>query len=187
MNKKIKRIILTYPNQRWHKYDLTTTWNLSPYSLCLLAAMIQDKYGVKIIDAQFYNMTIEQYKNEIINYNPDCVGISLLTSEYCSILDTAASVVKSINSNILTIAGGVHVTTQYCNVMKNKNIDFAIRGEGEYVFRDFLDYINGEKERPKKGLVYREENDEIVTSFINLDIFGYNINTIGIDTVSFRF
>src|SRR3989304_4109263 len=115
MNTKttINRIMLVYPNQRWHKYDLTTTWNLSPYILCLLAAMLQDKYEIRIVDAQFYNMTEEQFEKEILDFQPDCVGISVLSSEYASILDTAAAIVKRINKDIVAIAGGVHVTTQY--------------------------------------------------------------------------
>jgi len=62
--RKIKRVMLMYPNQRWYKYDLTTTWNLSPYSLCMLATMIQDKFEIKLVDTQFYNMSKEQFKKE---------------------------------------------------------------------------------------------------------------------------
>ncbi len=56
---KIKRVMLMYPNQRWYKYDLTTTWNLSPYILCMLGTMIQDKYDIKIVDANKRRKTAE--------------------------------------------------------------------------------------------------------------------------------
>ena len=162
--KKIKRVMLVYPNQRWYKYDLTTTWNLSPYSLCLLATMIQDKYEVKIVDAQFYDMSEEQFKKEVEEFQPDCVGISILTSEYASILDTAASIIKEIDKEIITIAGGVHVTTQYYRVMENRDIDYAVRGEGEYVLREFLDYLNGDGELPTKGIIFRQGNGQLKVS-----------------------
>lgn len=153
--KEIKRVMLMYPNQLWYKYDLTTTWNLSPYILCMLGTMLQDKYDVKIVDAQFYNMSEEDFRKEVEAYRPDVVGISVLTSEYASILDTAARIVKSVDENIITIAGGVHVTTQYLKVMENKDIDYAVRGEGERVLPQFLGYLNGENEFPSKGMVYR--------------------------------
>lgn len=159
--RKIKRLILTYPNQRWYKYDLTTTWNLSPYILCLLTAMLQDKYEIKIVDAQFYNMSEEQFKKEVQDFQPDCVGISVLSSEYAPILDTAAAIVKGVDKDIVTIAGGVHVTTQYYRVLENKDIDYAVRGEGEHVLRDFLAYLNGEGAFPEKGIVFRNENGEV--------------------------
>lgn len=153
---KIKRVMLVYPNQRWLKYDLTTTWNLSPYALCLLAAMLQDKYEVKIIDAQFKNLTQEQFKAEIVSFRPDCVGVSILTSEYASILDAAVAIVKEVDRQIVTIAGGVHVTTQYGLVMENRNIDYAVRGEAERVLRDFLDHLNGDGPMPERGMLLRQ-------------------------------
>ncbi len=159
--KKIKKVMLVYPNQRWLKHDLTTTWNLSPYALCLLAAMLEDKYEVKIIDAQFQNLTQEQLKEEIIKYQPDCVGVSVLTSEYAPILDITVKIIKAVNRNIITIAGGVHVTTQYYRVMENRDVDYAVRGEGEYVLNNFLDYLNGERAMPEKGIVYREKDGTI--------------------------
>ena len=44
--------------------------------LCLLGAMLQDKYEIKIVDAQFYNMSEEQFKKGVERFQPDCVGIS---------------------------------------------------------------------------------------------------------------
>jgi anaerobic magnesium-protoporphyrin IX monomethyl ester cyclase len=159
--KKIRRVVLLHPNQRWHKFDLTTTWNLSPYSLCMLATMLQDNYEVIIVDAQFYNLTEAEFEQKIREVNPDCVGISLLTSEYAAILDKAAQIVKRISPEIVTIAGGVHVTTQYFRVMANPDIDFCVRGEGEHVLPQFLDYLNGRGSFPTKGLVYRNGNEVV--------------------------
>ena len=153
--KKIKRVMLAYPNQRWQKFDLTTTWNLSPYALCLLAAMLRDKYEVKIIDAQFYNLPLEKFREAVSEFRPDCVGLSLLTSEYAAALDMGAQAVKQVSRDITVIAGGVHVTTQYGRVMRNQSIDYCVRGEGERVLRQLLDYLNAEGPLPGRGLVYR--------------------------------
>jgi anaerobic magnesium-protoporphyrin IX monomethyl ester cyclase len=159
--KKIKRVMLMYPNQLWYKYDLTTTWNLTPFVLCILGTMLQDKYQVKIVDAQFYNLSEDDFRREVEAFQPDVVGISLLTSEYASILDTAAAIIKGVNKDIVTIAGGVHVATQYLRVMENKDVDLAVRGEGEYVLRQLLDHINGDGAMPQKGVVYRQEDGKI--------------------------
>lgn len=106
-------MILTYPNQRGCKEDIVTTWNFPPYTLCLLATMLQDEYEVKILDAHFYEMTKEQYQEEICNFKPDVAGVSILATEYAPIMDAAATYIKEVDSEIITIAGGVHVTTQY--------------------------------------------------------------------------
>ena len=104
-----RRLLLTYPNQRWQKDDANTVWDMNPTTLCLLAAMVSDLVDVKIVDAQFYGMTQEAFIKEIEDYRPDFVGISVMSSEYRDILDIAAEIVKSVDKNIVVIAGGVHV------------------------------------------------------------------------------
>ena len=156
-----KKLMLIYPNQRWQKDDINTVWDLNPSTLCLLSTMVKDIVDVKIVDAQFHNMTQEAFRKVIENYNPDYVSVSVMTSEYCDILDIAAGIVKSINKNIIVIAGGVHVTTNYDYVMKNKNIDYAVRGEGEYVLKNLIEFLNGGTDFPSEGLIFRN-GDEII-------------------------
>ncbi len=157
-----KRMVFAYPNQRWNTFDPNTNWDLYPSTLCLLAAMVRDLVEIKIIDAQFYNLSQEDFKREIENFNPDYVSFSILTSEYSSRLDIASKLVKEVNSNIIVIAGGVHVTTNYEHVVKNPDIDYCVRGEGEYVLKDLIKYLNGDGPIPGIGLVYRDGKDIII-------------------------
>ncbi|MBU1196521.1 MAG: B12-binding domain-containing radical SAM protein [Proteobacteria bacterium] len=157
----MKKLVLAYPNQRWKKTDANTNWDLSPSMLCLLAAMVKDIVEVQIIDAHFYNLSIEEFKKQLIEGDPDYVGISVLTTEYAEILDTAAAAIKETNPDIIIIAGGVHVTMEYKRVMENTDIDFAVRGEGEYVLRDLLQYLVYNKTFPENGLVYRKNGNII--------------------------
>ena len=140
--RSIKKVLLVYPNQRWLKKDMTTTWNPTPYSICQLASMIRDKVEVKLLDAHFDDNSRQEFKEYINEFKPDLVGISQLSTEYKAILDMAADDIKEVNKNIITIAGGVHVTVEYDDVMKNPNIDFACHGEGEYVLKNFIESIN---------------------------------------------
>ena len=100
--KEIKRVVLTYPNQKWKKHDFNTTRILPPYAICILATMIKEDYEVKIVDANLYNMSKEQFQEKIREFTPQVVGISVLTSEYGSTLDDAASYVKEIDQEIIT-------------------------------------------------------------------------------------
>ena len=76
-----KKLMLTYPNMRWLKEDMTTTWNLNPSTLCLLGAMVKVYVEVRIVDAQFNGMAKEDFARAVREYGPDYVGISLLSSE----------------------------------------------------------------------------------------------------------
>jgi len=155
--KKKKKLVLAYPNLKWKKFDFHTKWDLNPSVLCLLGKMVEDQVDVKIVDALFYDLTMEEFIAEIADYGADYVGLSLLTSEYQEILHTAAKEIKAIDPNIQVIAGGVHVTIEYKNVIEDTNIDYAVRGEGEYVLPALLRYLEGDGELPKEGLIYRDD------------------------------
>lgn len=157
-----KKLCLIYSNLRWLKNDSITTWNLNPTTLCLLGAMVKDIVDVKIIDAQFYNLSKEQFIKEIEDFKPDYVGLSQLSSEYETLLKTTADMIKSINPNIITIAGGVHVTVQPQMVLEYDSIDYAVIGEGEYVLRELLLHLENGEELPKVGLGYKDENKNFV-------------------------
>lgn len=157
----MKKLILTYPNQRWKKVDANTNWDLSPSMLCLLAAMVKNIVEVQIIDAHFYDLSIEEFKKQLAESKPDYIGLSILTTEYAEILDIAAAAVKDVDPAIIIIAGGVHVTMEYKRVMENTDIDYAIRGEGEYVLKELLLSLIHGKPFPENGLVYRKDGEII--------------------------
>ncbi|MFH1798608.1 MAG: radical SAM protein [Candidatus Omnitrophota bacterium] len=197
--KRIKRVMLIYPNQRWQKTDLSTTWNLNPYTICLLATMIKDDVDVKIVDAQFYDMSQDRFRKEIEEYNPDLIGISMLSSEYHLIGEIAVDIAKEVNPNIIVVMGGVHVTSMYERVIENPKIDYAVRGEGEYVFRDLIRYLNKEGSFPTEGIVYKDKNGNIKTlpaaliedldalpfpdyDFIDFQMYSTTVPRYGIDS-----
>ncbi|MBU1659467.1 B12-binding domain-containing radical SAM protein [bacterium] len=157
----MKKLVLTYPNQRWQKEDMNTVWDLNPVTLCLLAAMVKDIVEVHIIDAQFYDMSREEFKNRLKEINPDYIGISILSSEYQDTLDTAIELAKEVNSAMITIAGGVHITTKHAFAFRNQDLDYGVNGEGEFVLKELLLYLQGKGEFPKKGLIYRDANAQV--------------------------
>ena len=157
------KIILMYPNFKWASWMERTVWSLHPYSLGILAAMVEDKYNVKIIDGTMDDLSREQFAEIIQKEKPDVLGISVLTNEYGKSGFVAAEIAKKINPNIKTVFGGVHATTIPDSIITNSNIDFVVVGEGEYVFRDLCDYFAGKGELPKKGILYKK-NGEIINT-----------------------
>lgn len=158
----MRKLLLVYPNQKWQKTDFATRWILNPATLCQLAAMVKDDVEIKIADANFYQVSEEEFADIVREFAPDYVGISILTSEYGKTLDIAAQIVKNVNRNIVVIAGGVHAIIEYEEIIKNPDIDFVVRGEGEYVLQDLIRYLNGDKELPVEGLVYRHDEKVVI-------------------------
>jgi len=162
----MKKLILMYPNQAWQKYDFATSWILNPATLCQLAAMVKNEVKVKVVDATFYNLSEDDFANIVKSFKPDYVGISVLTSEYGKILDITARILKSIDKNIVVIAGGVHAIIEFENIIKNPDIDFVVRGEGEYVLKDLINFLNGKGHLPYEGLVYRDKGKVVIQNSV---------------------
>ncbi|NLH43480.1 MAG: B12-binding domain-containing radical SAM protein [Planctomycetes bacterium] len=156
-----KKLVLVYPNQRWLKDDIVTTWRLDPRTLAVIAAVVRDVVDVEILDANVDNLSPERFREAIAVRQPDYVGVSLLTTEYAPILYQAADIVKDVDPSIVVIAGGVHVTLHYDEVLGHSTIDYCCRGEGEHVLRELLLHLQGKGPLPTSGLVYRE-GDRIV-------------------------
>jgi len=161
MNTK-KTIVLAYPNQKWVKEDFQTNWNLNPSLLCLLGAMVEDDVHVEIIDAQFYDMSLEEFVDKVEAAHPTYIGISILSTEYKDTLHTAVAALRERLPEPVIIAGGVHVTIEYDDVMSDPGIDYAVIGNGEYVLRDLLRFLEGQGDRPTIGLVYRDGDKLVV-------------------------
>lgn len=154
-------VVLVVPNYRWADDDDHTYWIYVPYGICLLASMVEDICNVTIIDSYVDNMTEKELSNKIKESDPDIVGFTCLMDQYGSTGHKVAELVKNIDSNIITIYGGVYATINPFIVVKDSNVDFVAVGEGEFLLRDFILHFSGNGELPSKGLVYKKDNKVI--------------------------
>lgn len=102
----------------------------------------KDKHEIKIIDCSLRRLDADSpvLRQEIIDFNPDVAGVSCWATTYHEAVKIF-KVVKSINSDIITVIGGVHATTYPDRTMEHPEIDFLFRGESELLFPLFLDKI----------------------------------------------
>ncbi len=93
---------------------------------------------------------------------PAAVGIGYLTPIRLSV-EMVASLVKEIDKDIKVIVGSSHPTFCPEEVMQNKNIDFAVRGEGEIPLLSLTREIK--KDKPKwetvPGIHYRDCDGQV--------------------------
>jgi len=137
------KVLLIIPNLNWIDQDANALWDVFPWNLCMLAAMIEEFCDIQILDAYQKKLSIEELQFEIEKCDPDVVGITVLMDQYGKAGHIVAEIVKAINTNIVTIMGGVYATVNSDFVVKDINIDYVVIGEGEYVFRDLLNYLRG--------------------------------------------
>ncbi len=150
------KIVLAYPNFRWEAYESRTRWDVHPYNICLLAAVLEKDYDVEILDANMDDLSEEKFKEKLFELKPNVLGISIKTGEYASSGFLAAKIAKEIDPSIKTIIGGVYATTESNSVILNEYIDYCVIGEGEYILMELCDFLSGKGDFPKKGLAYKD-------------------------------
>ncbi|MCD6514367.1 MAG: cobalamin-dependent protein [Candidatus Odinarchaeota archaeon] len=136
-----------------------------PLGLGYLASVARKKgHDVKIVDSIGENLTFDDFKRKISQYDPDIIGITATTS---MIPDAyrVAKIAKENNPNIVVIIGGPHVTflPEY-TLRECPYIDIVVRGEGEITFSEILDSIEkGKRYKKILGITYKS-NSGIIKS-----------------------
>jgi radical SAM superfamily enzyme YgiQ (UPF0313 family) len=119
-----------------------------PLSLVQLAGMVPD-HEVEILDLNVNpHMTVSDIEQKIAKF--DIVGITCMSN----MLRVALNLCKLAKRNdVKTVLGGFHPTLQP-DVMKYPEIDYIVRGEGEYALKELLD---GVPPTEILGLGYRDD------------------------------
>ena len=147
------KILLFYPPITIHFDDTTQPALTEPLGISYIASYIESKgYNVSIIDALaegFENRIITknsirfglsetQIIEKIKYYNPDIVGISIMFTSFSQDAHDLAKLIKKINNKIIVVLGGAHASVAPKNILKDKNIDIVVIGEGEETFLEII-------------------------------------------------
>ena len=155
--KEKQKLLFIMPNFHWIDEDVNALWDLVPWNLCQIAAMVEDIASeIKIIDAYKENLSKEELKKIIIEYKPNIVGLTVLMDQYGEAAHMAAEIVKSVSEKIITVMGGVYATSNPKRVVKDKNFDYVVMGEGEYVFKQIVGYYSGACDLPERGICFKK-------------------------------
>ena len=135
-----------------------------PLGLAYLASLLEDKHNVKIIDGPADNLSENQLKELIKSEKPDLIGISSIIELHKQFMKTI-DLCREYNKNIKIIVGGPYSSSLRKKVMSmNKNIDFVVKGEGEYTLLELVNAIDNHEDFDNvKGIIFRKENQIIET------------------------
>ncbi|MGO8805244.1 MAG: B12-binding domain-containing radical SAM protein [Candidatus Bathyarchaeia archaeon] len=186
------KVLLVNPPQTFYPGSETPAGNLPLGLMYIAATLIKTGYQTEILDAFMADglvqkngetlnvgMTFEQIKQEIASREPDIVGIAGPFT--CQIENSikVSDLAKQVNSEILTVVGGPHVTTVPKGFLEEaKSVDIAVAGEGEYIMPEIAAFFEGKKALNEiRGIAFRQDGEVKVNSsrdFIkNLDELPY--------------
>jgi len=110
----------------------------APLNLAYLAAYLR-KYKkprpeIKILDAEGLRMSMKEVDQEIENFQPNLIGMTMPTPAYECVKEIAKRAKKML-TNVFIVAGGPHPSAFPETLIKEiPEIDFSILGEGEVPF-----------------------------------------------------
>ena len=150
------RLLLIQPNYRLvYSYagSDTATPIYPPLGLAYIASVVREAgHDVKILESNAYNLTHEQIKKEIFNYNPDFIALSASSS----LMNEVDKLVNLCPKNVKIILGGIHASSVPDDVLTNHpKIDLVVRREGEETIVEILENKPYEQ---IDGLSYRDQN-----------------------------
>lgn len=123
-----------------------------PFSISYIAAVLEKHdHSVEIYDMDVLGHRIEDFANTFPEMKFDVVGISSHTVSYKNAL-RLAGIIKKMNSKVLIVLGGYHVTFMADQVFSDsEDVDIVVLGEGEETFLEIY-------ERYSKSDVYWMQN-----------------------------
>lgn len=151
-------------------YDVVERGQLMmPIGLGYLGAVLKDR-GVEVRVKDYLAQKFEEkdFLKELDSFRPDLIGISSLTSTYKQAMRIVYLIKKAAATPI--VMGGIHVSFLPEEALKNSNVDFVIRGEGEETISELIEWMDGRVPLSSiSGLSYRD-NGKIVHNSDREDI-----------------
>lgn len=149
-----------------------------PLGILMLAGYLEENsnHQVEVLDAQPSEFTYEQLREIIAEKSPDVVGLTAMTFTLIDVF-LACKLVREVLPEAKIILGGPHVHLFPNETIERPEVDFLIQGEGEIIFKEFLDrFDQPEQWRNIPGLVFVDDdgvvNNGIAPSSDDLDSLG---------------
>ena len=132
------RVTLVYPSDGLvYKYNRARTKRMPVGLGYIAAASLTAGHKVKIIDASLHDLTIDETVKQILDNNPDIVGMGCTTPLYHQAVQIIHEVKKSA-PNIVVVMGGPHVSALPEATLKTSEADFVCIGEAMGLFQQAL-------------------------------------------------
>jgi len=151
-----------------------------PLSLAYIAATLEEKYPVSIVDAPalgwknlrqsdgYYHLGLkyEGIIKHVKRFAPDVIGITVHFSANLQSALEVASTIKNVDKDIITVLGGPHPSVRPTECLQNPNVDFVVIGEGEHTMLELVQTLEQEKNELKnvRGIGFKKDGKIILTS-----------------------
>lgn len=116
-----------------------------PLGLLYIAAGVDQRHNLEVLDAIIANFTIDQTIEYICEKKPDLLGISVVTHRLYPMYAITRRI-KKILPEIKIAAGGPHVNIYPVETLNLGTVDYVLRGDAERTFPLLVEAIDSKRE-----------------------------------------
>lgn len=121
-------------------------------------------HQVKILDLRISNSPDEELSSVMKSFNPQVVGIGVMTIE-CKYGFIDAAKVKELNPGVTIIFGGPHCSHEPRFILNDPNVDLMVSGEGDLTITELIDALEqGRDIENIAGIAYKKNGSYIRTA-----------------------
>lgn len=171
------RVVLIKPHDTYgDAYQAAFGVRMPPLGLATLAAVLRENgHKVRIIDTNVSKLTDDELIDEIARFRSQLVGFTTIAS---TLYPHAARLARKIKSNfpdIVTVAGGHHITFTYPEAL-SEGIDFCVLGEGELTLLELVTRLesNGDTESIR-GIAFMSSQGNVIRTPPRLPIRSLDV------------
>jgi len=137
-----KRILFLDLSQHFSSHSMLYNVVEQPLGCLYLLTYLKECFGDKI-DGRVYKSgndfdSFSQLRRLIKDYNPGLIGIRTLTF-FREFLHETAALIRQWGVDIPVITGGPYASSDYDTILKDRNIDLVVFGEGEYTLGELVE------------------------------------------------
>ena len=142
-------------------------------------------HQVKILDLRISNSPDEELSSVMKSFNPQVVGIGVMTIE-CKYGFIDAAKVKKLNPDVTIIFGGPHCSHEPRFILNDPNVDLMVSGEGDLTITELIDALEqGRDIENISGIAYKKNGSYIRTAdrpvIRDLDKFDQEYDLINLE------
>ena len=108
--------------------------------LSIAGVLIMHGYNIKILDFFANPISREEYNSILKTFDPDVIGFSVYTRT-TPFLKKILTITNSLEYKGIYVAGGPHASFAVEEMLNELEIDYVIRGEGEFTFLRLLESL----------------------------------------------
>ena len=121
-------------------------------------------HQVKILDLRISNSPDEELDAVMSSFDPQVVGIGVMTIE-CKYGFIDAAKVKKINPNVTVIFGGPHCSHEPQFILNDSNVDLMVSGEGDLTIVELIETLEkGKDVGSVPGIAYKKNGSYLRTA-----------------------